>query len=359
MEKKRHPKVKCEFCQKWISKKNIAAHKAKEHPGKRISRVERKKAIRKPKKLVIRNPGRPRRCDRISSIPGVELMGPHISSGSFGDVYKCLYNGELAAIKYASENEIKNEVGIYQKIKECRNVVKLLAHDSCSMVLKYFPLSLEDYLSSREKMKAPQKFLPIDEIKMIMKNILIALADIHAVKVVHRDLKPSNILIDDEKNICLCDFGYGKLIKPGTRSTPRVGHRVYRAPEILFMTNKAIYTDSVDIWAAGCVFFKLLAIEDLFEYQDERDKQAGEIARIIGTPGKPMMNRYFRDKFSKKYFMDIVKNQKGIKWESMISAHYDRKTIEEAAQLLSKMVCWDDKRRIRADEAIAHNFFQS
>lgn len=45
-----------------------------------------------------------------------------------------------------------------------------------------------------------------------MRQLVEGLAYLHRVGVIHRDIKPSNVLVDDDLNVKICDFGLSKLI---------------------------------------------------------------------------------------------------------------------------------------------------
>jgi len=59
-----------------------------------------------------------------------------------------------------------------------------------------------------------------DHILIILHNILCGLELLHSANVIHRDIKPANILVNDDCNIKICDFGLARtLTKTVTSST--------------------------------------------------------------------------------------------------------------------------------------------
>ena len=63
-------------------------------------------------------------------------------------------------------------------------------------------------------------------------QILDALKHCHSMGVVHRDIKPENILLDQDYNVKLTDFGFAKLLQPGERLYDVCGTPGYLAPEL-------------------------------------------------------------------------------------------------------------------------------
>lgn len=95
----------------------------------------------------------------------------------------------------------------------------------------------------------------------------------------HRDLKPSNILVNENCDLKICDFGLARIQDP--QMTGYVSTRYYRAPEIMLTWQK--YDVEVDIWSAGCIFAEMLEGKPLFPGKDHVN-QFSIITELLGTP---------------------------------------------------------------------------
>ena len=123
------------------------------------------------------------------------------------------------------------------------------------------------------------------QIKCIMHQLLDGLEYLHSNSIMHRDIKGANVLINNEGEVKLADFGLARL--PDKQTNPRYTNRVatlwYRAPELLLGTQS--YTSAVDMWSLGCVFFELLTFRPLFPAKKENDV-IDLIYKICGTPNE-------------------------------------------------------------------------
>ena len=89
---------------------------------------------------------------------------------------------------------------------------------------------------------------------MILAELLSALAEVHARKIVHRDVRPQSILLDRHGHAFLTNFGSAAKIDGPLQGT--VGKDAARmAPEML---DGATYGFSVDVWSFGVVGYELL-----------------------------------------------------------------------------------------------------
>ena len=87
-----------------------------------------------------------------------------------------------------------------------------------------------------------------------MKGILEAINHCHANNVVHRDIKPENIMINDDDETKLIDFGLSKTSKKNNMTTV-AGTPFYMAPEVLNQN----YTSKADIWSLGVLLYTMVS----------------------------------------------------------------------------------------------------
>lgn len=101
---------------------------------------------------------------------------------------------------------------------------------------------------------------------------------IHSAGVVHGDLNPSNILVNDNCDLKICDFGLACVQGPQMASSSTTH---YRAPEILLTQQR--YNAEVDIWSVGCIFAEKLEGKVLFPGRDYMH-QFSIITDLLGSP---------------------------------------------------------------------------
>jgi serine/threonine protein kinase len=157
-----------------------------------------------------------------------------------------------------------------------------------------------DYCASdlRRAINDATRALPEAAVKGLFAQLLRALRALHAARLVHRDVKPENVLVSARGAVRLADFGHATrapLGAPGGGDAPPLHARVvtlwYRAPELL--ARARAHGAAVDMWAAGALLAELLTRRPLFETRaraapDAEDAaQLAEIARVIGTPLDP------------------------------------------------------------------------
>ena len=92
---------------------------------------------------------------------------------------------------------------------------------------------------------------PLDEITIsaILYSVFKGLEYLHSHKMIHRDIKSDNVLLDDNGNVKLADFGVSaKLISTYGNKESVIGTPFWMSPEIL---SNSKYTNKTDIWSVG------------------------------------------------------------------------------------------------------------
>jgi len=134
--------------------------------------------------------------------------------------------------------------------------------------------------------------LTVPEAVDMAMQILAGLGFAHANGIVHRDIKPSNVLVNDEGQAYLMDFGIAKALRTGrsmTQVNSRLGTPDYMSPEQI--RNPRDVDSRSDIYSFGCLFYELLTGWPPFDrnagYETEHDVKAAH----VGEPPMPPMQR--------------------------------------------------------------------
>lgn len=128
--------------------------------------------------------------------------------------------------------------------------------------------------------------LPADQAARYLAAVARAVAHLHAHGIVHRDLKPSNILLDDQEQPIVTDFGLVKLVEGGARLTSTdaiVGTPSYMSPEQAGGKTSEVGPLS-DVYSLGAVLFALLTSRPPFAESTALDT----LAQVLeGEPPAP------------------------------------------------------------------------
>ncbi|XP_057525120.1 probable receptor-like protein kinase At5g18500 [Amaranthus tricolor] len=199
-----------------------------------------------------------------------------IGEGGYGIVYRGeLFNGTPVAIKRLlnnlgqAEKEFRVEVEAIGHVRH-KNLVRLLGYciEGTHRLLVYEYVNngnLEQWLHGAMRQNGN---LTWEARLKVLIGTAKALAYLHEAiepKVVHRDIKSSNILIDDEFNAKVSDFGLAKLLGAGkTHIATRVmGTFGYVAPEY---ANSGLLNEKSDVYSFGVVLLEAITGRDPVDY---------------------------------------------------------------------------------------------
>ncbi|XP_057438214.1 wall-associated receptor kinase-like 20 [Lotus japonicus] len=202
-----------------------------------------------------------------------------LGSGGYGEVYRGEFqDGTLVAVKKAkvgnlkSTQQVLNEVAILSQVNH-KNLVRLLGccveSETPLMIYEYISNgTLYDHLHGRFS-----NFLDWKTRLKVALQTAEALAYLHSAAhtpIYHRDVKSTNILLDDEFNAKVSDFGLSRLANPGLShvSTCAQGTLGYLDPE--YYRNYQL-TDKSDVYSYGVVLLELLTSQKAIDFSRDQD----------------------------------------------------------------------------------------
>ncbi|WP_158222812.1 serine/threonine-protein kinase [Rhodopirellula sp. MGV] len=193
-----------------------------------------------------------------SDVPGYRLER-FLGSGAFGQVWvgRDLNTGRPVAVKFflhrggVNWSLLSHEVKNLVQLSADRHIVQVLEvgwdNDPPYYVMELVPGgSLEDELSDRGA-------LPVTEAVMLFRKICVGLNHSHNKGVLHCDLKPANVLLGDDHEPRLADFGQSRMTHD---QTPSLGTLFYMAPEQADLGSTP--SSSWDVYAVGAIMYRML-----------------------------------------------------------------------------------------------------
>lgn len=171
--------------------------------------------------------------------------------------------GELVAIKEVSKSTISSLEDMERVYRETF-IITSLRHPNIIKLYEVLDtpkgiLLVMEYAAGGELLKVVQSKRRIGEIEAcrLFQQIVDGVEYCHREKIIHRDLKLENILLDEQGNVKIADFGLSNTIKFGRKSLgTNCGTPAYTCPEQI--AGDRYVGSSADIWSLGVILFAML-----------------------------------------------------------------------------------------------------
>nr|XP_040565169.1 cyclin-dependent kinase 14-like isoform X2 [Lepeophtheirus salmonis] len=279
-----------------------------------------------------------------------------LGEGSYATVFKGYSNltKQVVALK---EIRLQEEEGApftaireASLLKELKHTNIVTLHDiihtksSLTFVFEYVNTDLSQYLE-----KNPGGLNPKNA-KLFLFQLFRGLSYCHKRRILHRDVKPQNLLIGENGELKLADFGLARAKSvPSHTYSHEVVTLWYRPPDVLLGSTN--YNTSLDIWGVGCIFVEMLNGYPCFPGVRDVYDQLDKIFRVVGTPTEEMWPGVSSFPNYKPHKMCYYRSQRlGHTWPRL----YD---IPFAESLASMLLQQKANKRVGADQALRHRYF--
>uniref|UniRef100_A0A3P9LRF6 cyclin-dependent kinase n=1 Tax=Oryzias latipes TaxID=8090 RepID=A0A3P9LRF6_ORYLA len=238
------------------------------------------------------------------------------------------------------------EVSLLKDLKHA-NIVTLhdIIHtDKClTLVFEYLEKDLKQYMDDCGNI------MSVNNVKIFLYQLLRGLAYCHRRKVLHRDLKPQNLLISEKGELKLADFGLARAKSVPTKTySNEVVTLWYRPPDVLLGSTE--YSTPIDMWGVGCIFYEMITGRPLFPGSTVED-ELHLIFRVLGTPTEKTWPGMPTSEEFKTYNFPLYRAEPLVSHAPRIDS--------DGHDLLSKLLQFDAKKRVSAEDALKHSYFRS
>lgn len=213
--------------------------------------------------------------EKCAALYGKYELGRLLGHGTFAKVYHArnVQNGKSVAMKVVGKEKVI-KVGMMEQIKREISVMKMVKNPNIVELHEVMASKTKIYFAM-EFAKGGELFAKIakgrlreDVARGYFQQLISAIDFCHSRGVYHRDLKPENLLLDEEGNLKVTDFGLSAftehLRQDGLLHTT-CGTPAYVAPEVI--GKKGYDGSKADIWSCGVILYVLLA--GFLPFQDE------------------------------------------------------------------------------------------
>jgi mitogen-activated protein kinase 1/3 len=276
------------------------------------------------------------------------------------------YNKNLDTAK-----KILREMVILRHLSPCTQIVKghiffrSQREKSLYIVMDYLPSDLSTVIK-QGKLSEEAK------IRYVTAQLLLGVGAMHKAGCTHRDLSTRNILVNENCEIRIADFGLARFFDPEEQMSFGVVTQWYRAPEIV---TDASYNAKVDVWSVGVIMAELFLQGHIFAGKpNDLADQLNKIMRIVGIPEAgwftdPNCVLSTSSENAKRYVQRVCQSAQMASADPVAAANF-RPTLftatgpqfkiplsDDAKDLLGQLIRFNPDMRPNAEQALAHRWF--
>ncbi|XP_077198653.1 hormonally up-regulated neu tumor-associated kinase isoform X1 [Paroedura picta] len=198
---------------------------------------------------------------------GNYLIGRKLGEGSFAKVREGMHvvTGEKVAVKVIDKKRAKKDTYVTKNLRREGQIQQMIRHPNIAQLLDILETENSYYLvmelctgGNLMHKIYEKKRLEEHEARKYIWQLILAVEHLHRAGVVHRDLKIENLLLDEDNNIKLIDFGLSNCASILGYSDPfstQCGSPAYAAPELLARKK---YGPKIDVWSIGVNMYAML-----------------------------------------------------------------------------------------------------
>eukprot|EP00058_Branchiostoma_floridae_P005103 XP_002590591.1 hypothetical protein BRAFLDRAFT_123616 [Branchiostoma floridae] len=251
-----------------------------------------------------------------------------LGKGGYGAVYKVSDTEDLElAIKVIRKKEAHHDRYRCNSQWQEIEIHSSLSHQNVIAFHSFFEDTLHFYLvmeyccRSLDDMLKEKPVVGDSEAKFWFRQIVEGTSYLHAMEIVHGDLKPRNILLTEDMEVKIADFGIATNLADGKSSKIR-GTPTYIAPEVLSGDG---FSFKADVWALGCILYRILIGQSVLKEKGISTRQVDQLKR---------QSKVFLIKMSLPFSVSPV-----------------------AKDLIQRMLSWTPRSRPTPDEILKSKYF--
>lgn len=185
-----------------------------------------------------------------------------IESSFYGKIYLCSKknSNEILVIKTFKKKRITKSNKVFS-IKNEKNILSLI-HSPFIIDLKYAFQTSKKYFLAIEYVPGgnlyhhlKERKICVNDVKLYIAELSIAINELHKNGIIHRDLKPENVMIAKDGHVKLIDFGLSTFCDENQKLKNMCGTAEYIAPEVILGIG---YDCRIDWWSLGILTYELL-----------------------------------------------------------------------------------------------------